>query len=219
MNQEILEARNSHKEIIQKYNRIACIYDLFGILMESKARGRALDLAGIRNGERILEVALGTGLNFAELVRRNPTGWVGGIDVSIKMLERARKRVSKTGHKNFTLHLSDSRYLPFRDATFDIVMTQYLFDILPVEDFTPILREFKRVLKIGGRIVVVNMTKSERWINQFYEGLYRLKPPLLAGCRGVLSQPFLEKVGFCEIKREFISQLGFPSEVVRGMKR
>jgi ubiquinone/menaquinone biosynthesis C-methylase UbiE len=219
MNQEILEARNSHKEIIQKYNRIACIYDLFGILMESKARGRALDLAGIRNGERILEVALGTGLNFAELVRRNPTGWVGGIDVSIKMLERARKRVSKTGHKNFTLHLSDSRYLPFRDATFDIVMTQYLFDILPVEDFTPILREFKRVLKIGGRIVVVNMTKSERWINQFYEGLYRLKPPLLAGCRGVLSQPFLEKVGFCEIKREFISQLGFPSEVVRGLKR
>jgi ubiquinone/menaquinone biosynthesis C-methylase UbiE len=218
MNHEILEARNSHEEIIQKYNRIACIYDLFGILMESKARGRALDLARIRNGEKILEVALGTGLNFVELVRRNPKGWVGGIDVSIKMLERARKRISRTGHKNFTLHLSDSRHLPFRDGTFDIVMTQYLLDILPVEDFAPILGEFNRVLKNGGRIVVVNMTKSEKWINQFYEGLYKLKPPLLAGCRGVLSQPFLERVGFSGIQREFISQLGFPSEVVCGTK-
>jgi ubiquinone/menaquinone biosynthesis C-methylase UbiE len=218
MNHDILEARNSHEEIIQKYNRIACIYDLFGILMESKARQLALDFARIRNGEKILEVALGTGLNFVELVRRNPKGWVGGIDVSIKMLERARKRVSKTGHTNFALHLSDSRHLPFRDATFDIVMTQYLFDILPVEDFRPILREFKRVLKKGGRIVVVNMTKSEKWINQIYEVLYKLKPPLLAGCRGVLSQPFLEEVGFGQIKREFVSQMGFPSEVVRGRK-
>jgi ubiquinone/menaquinone biosynthesis C-methylase UbiE len=186
--------------------------------MESKARNRALDLATIRNGETVLEVALGTGLNFVELVRRNPEGWVWGIDVSIKMLERARKRTSKTGRKNFTLHLSDSRHLPFRDATFDIVMTQYLFDILPVKDFTPILLEFKRVLKEGGRIVVVNMTKSEKWINQIYEGIYKLKPPLLAGCRGVLAQPFLEKVGFREVRREFISQLGFPSEVVKGMK-
>jgi hypothetical protein len=46
-----------------------------------------------------------------------------------------------------------------------------------------------------------------------------LKPPLLAGCRGILAQPFLEKIGFREIKREFISQLGFPSEVVQGIKK
>jgi ubiquinone/menaquinone biosynthesis C-methylase UbiE len=219
MNHEILEARYSDEQLIQKYNRIACVYDLFGILMESKARQLALDLASIRNGERILEVALGTGLNFVELVRRNPKGWVGGVDVSIKMLERARKRVSKTGRKNFTLHLSDSRQLPFRDRSFDIVITQYLFDILPVDNFTPILLEFKRVLKNGGRVVVVNMTKSEKWVNQIYEGIYKLKPPLLAGCRGVLARPFLEKAGFKEIRREFVSQLGFPSEVVRGIKK
>ena len=109
--------------------------------------------------------------------------------------------------------------LPFEDETFDVIMNQYLLDILPVEDFIPILLEFKRVLKDGGRVVLVNTTKGERWVNQIYEGIYKLKPPLLAGSRGVLAQPFLEKIGFSEFHREFISQLGFPSEIVRGIKR
>jgi ubiquinone/menaquinone biosynthesis C-methylase UbiE len=219
MNQEILEARFTHDEIVRKYNRIASIYDLFGILMESKARQRALDAAAIRDGEKILEVALGTGLNFVEILKRNPCGWVEGIDVSMKMLERARKRILKTGKQNYTLYLCDCRHLPFEDGTFDVLMNQYMFDILPVEDFLPILLEFRRVLKEEGRIVLVNMTKGERRLNQIYEEIYKLKPPLLAGCRGVLVQPFLEEIGFKEIQREFVSQLGFPSEVVRGIKK
>lgn len=219
MNQEILEARYTHEEIVRKYNWIAPIYDLFGILMESKARQRAIDMAAIKNGEKILEVAFGTGLNFVEILKRNPQGWVDGIDVSMKMLERARKRISKTGQKNYTLYLGDGRHLPFEDGAFDILMTQYLLDILPVEDFIPILLEFSRVLKDGGRIVLVNMTKGERWLNKIYEEIYKLKPPLLAGCRGVMAQPFLEEIGFKEFQREFVSQLGFPSEVVLGVKR
>jgi ubiquinone/menaquinone biosynthesis C-methylase UbiE len=219
MNQEILEARYTHEEIVRKYNWIAPIYDLFGILMESKARQRAIEMAAIKNGEKILEVAFGTGLNFVEILKRNSQGWVNGIDVSMKMLERARKRISKTGQKNYTLYLGDCRHLPFVDGTFDILMTQYLLDILPVEDFIPILLEFRRVLKDGGRIVLANMTKGERWLNQIYEEIYKLKPPLLAGCRGVMAQPFLEEIGFKEFEREFVSQLGFPSEVVQGVKR
>ena len=219
MNQKILEARYTHDEIVRKYNWIASVYDLFGILMESKARHRALDMASIRNGEKILEVAFGTGLNFVEILKRNPQGWVNGIDVSTKMLERAQKRISKTGQNNYTLYLCDCRNLPFEDGTFDVLMTQYLLDILPVEDFIPILLEFKRVLKDGGRIVLSNMTKGERRLNKIYEEIYKLKPPLLAGCRGVMAQPFLEQIGFKEFHREFVSQLGFPSEVVRGIKR
>ena len=219
MEPEILEARYTHQEIVRKYNWIAPIYDLFGVLMESKARQRALEIAAIQDGERVLEVALGTGLNFVEILKRNPSGWADGIDVSLKMVEKAKKRIYKTGRKNYTLHLGDCRHLLFEDETFDVVMSQYLLDILPVEDFIPILSEFKRVLKDEGRIVLVNMTKGERWLNQIYEGIYKLRPPLLAGCRGVMARPFLERIGFREFHREFVSQLGFPSEVVSGMKR
>jgi len=218
MNQGILEARYTHQEIVRKYNWIASIYDLFGLLMESKARQKALDMAAIQNGERVLEVAFGTGLNFVEILKRNPYGWIEGIDVSVRMLRRAKKRISKTGRHNYALHLCDCRHLPFGDGTFDVLMNQYLFDILPLNDFVPILLEFKRVLKDGGRVILVNMTKGEKWINQFYEEIYKLKPPLLAGCRGVLVQPFLKDIGFKEFKREFVSQFGFPSEIVRGVK-
>ena len=105
MDQEILAARLTHEEIVHKYNRIASIYDLFGILMESKARQRALEMTAIQNGEKILEVALGTGLNFIELLKRNPRGHIEGIDVSEKMLEKTKKRISKIGLKNYTLYL------------------------------------------------------------------------------------------------------------------
>ncbi len=71
-------------------------------------------MAAIRNGEKVLEVAFGTGLNFVEILKRNPKGWVDGIDVSEKMLEKTVKRISKIGQKNFTLHLGDCRHLPFR---------------------------------------------------------------------------------------------------------
>jgi ubiquinone/menaquinone biosynthesis C-methylase UbiE len=218
MNQEILEARVSPEQMLRKYNRIASIYDIFGLLMESKARQKALDAADIKDGEKILEVALGTGLNFVEILKRNPSGWVEGIDISVKMLERARKRISRTGRGNYRLNLCDCRQLPFEDKTFDVLMNQYLFDILPVDDFFPILFEFKRVLKDGGRIVLVNMTKGERRLNQIYEEIYKLKPPLLAGCRGVFVVPFLEALEFKKIKRQFVSQLGFPSEVVCALK-
>jgi len=218
MNHEILDIRVPPEHLAHKYNRIASIYDIFGLLMESKARHKALDVATIRDGEKVLEVALGTGLNFVEILRRNPSGWVEGVDISVKMLERARKRISRTGQGNYRLNLCDCHQLPFEDGTFDVVMNQYLFDILPVDDFFRILSEFKRVLKDGGRIVLVNMTKGEKRLNQIYEGIYKLKPPLLAGCRGVFVAPYLEALEFKEIKRQFVSQLGFPSEVVCAFK-
>lgn len=93
MEPEILEARYTHQEIVRKYNWIAPIYDWFGVLMESKARLRALEITAIQDGERVLEVALGTGLNFVEILKRNPSGWADGIDVSLKMVKKAKKNL------------------------------------------------------------------------------------------------------------------------------
>ena len=109
-------------------------------------------MAAIRNGEKVLEVAFGTGLNFVEILKRNPQGWVEGIDVSTKMLEKTKKRISKIGQKNYTLHLGDCRRLPFRDETFDVLMNQYLLDILPVEDFVPLLSGVQTRVKARRKI-------------------------------------------------------------------
>ena len=71
------------------------IYDIWGNLTESRARNRALELAEIKNGQNILEVAVGTGLAFYEIVKRNPDGTNIGVDISEGMLKRAEKRLRK----------------------------------------------------------------------------------------------------------------------------
>jgi len=77
------EAKIAQSEIGQLYDKISNIYDLWGNLAESKARNRAIELADIKDGQKILEVACGTGLAFREIVKKNPSGFNYGIDLSI----------------------------------------------------------------------------------------------------------------------------------------
>jgi ubiquinone/menaquinone biosynthesis C-methylase UbiE len=93
-----------------------------------------------------------------------------------------------------------------------------MFDLTPEKDFKTVLGEFKRVLRPGGRLVMVNMSTCERWHHALWELIYRLNPAWLGGCRGVYILPYLESLGFNQIKREYISQMTFPSEVVYAVK-
>jgi ubiquinone/menaquinone biosynthesis C-methylase UbiE len=87
------DARISQNQIGAVYDKIAPIYDVWGKLTESRARNRAIELAEIKDGQIFLEVAVGTGLAFYEIVKRNPNGTNTGIDLSQGMLEKAKKRV------------------------------------------------------------------------------------------------------------------------------
>ena len=80
---EKLDARISQKDIGSVYDKIAPIYDVWGKLTESRARNRAIELAEIQDGSHVLEVAVGTGLAFYEIAKRNPNGTNTGIDLSL----------------------------------------------------------------------------------------------------------------------------------------
>jgi len=208
----------SRKKVAQKYNLISPIYDIFGIIMESKARARSLEVSEITNGERVLEVAVGTGLNFREILRLNPDGWNDGIDISHRMLKRAARRAAKTGVVSYNLQLGDCRTLPFADNTFDLLINQYMFDIFPVTEFERIVREFRRVLKPDGRLVLVNTTLPEKIRDRTLEWIFFVYPQAFSKCRGILAEPYLEKFDFRDIRREYVVNLSFPSEVVLSYK-
>ncbi len=208
----------SSKRMTQKYNLISPVYDIFGIILESKARARSLEVSKIANGERVLEVAVGTGLNFQEILRRNPDGWNQGIDISHGMLYRAKKRAARTGTLNYDLQLGDCRALPFADNTFDLLINQYMFDIFPATEYARIIREFRRVLKPEGRLVLVNTTLPEKVKDRTLQWIFCVYPQAFSKCRGILAEPYLEEFQFRDIRREYVVNLSFPSEVVWSYK-
>ncbi len=213
-----LDARISQKEIVPLYDSLSKYYDVWGLLAESRARKRAIELAGVKNGEAILEVAVGTGLAFYELAKRNPHGSNLGIDLSTGMLNRARKRLGRLPHKNYELKVASAFHIPAQDEQFDLLLNNYMFDLMAFQEMDAILEEFNRVLKKGGRLVLVNMTKGERFGSGFYDVLFRLSPRIIGGCRGVNLKGLLAKHDFHVNTREYHQQLFFPSEVIAADK-
>jgi ubiquinone/menaquinone biosynthesis C-methylase UbiE len=209
----MIEARVPQDAIAGVYARIAWIYDAWALLTETRARRLCLERARVVDGERVLEVAVGTGLAFRELVQANPSGLTEGVDLTDAMLAHARRKVASLPGRH-RLRVGDAHRLDFPDGAFDLLVNNYMFDLLPEADFEPVLREFHRVLASGGRLVLVNMATSARMSHRVYESIYRLHPPLLGGCRGVELAPFVQRAGFFDVRTERLTQLGFASELV-----
>ncbi len=203
-------------KVVAKYNVLCHIYDVFGLLMESKARQRAIEIAGIRNGENVLEVAVGTGLNFVEILKRNPHGWNEGLDISPMMAKKTKKRAERTGFTNYNIKVGDSHNLPYANGVFDLIINEYMFDIFPATEYDHFLKEFKRILKPNGRLVLVNTTKGEKWRDSLFNCLFHIYP--VNKCRGVLMNSHLERFHFQDIKREYVVNYTFPSEIVHSTR-
>ena len=213
-----LDARISQNNIGAVYDKIAPIYDIWGKLTESRARNRAIELAEIKNGQNILEVAVGTGLAFYEIVKRNPNGTNLGIDLSPGMLGKAKKRLSKLSEVNYSLNEGTAFNLNVEDESMDTLVNNYMFDLIPFEDMNKILVEFKRVLKKNGKLILVNMTEGERFGSKLYDFIYNISPKTMGGCRGVKLTESLQQQGFKIKVREYYQQMLFPSEVILAFK-
>ncbi len=215
---DILEAKLSKERVPEVYSAKARFYDVWGKFTESKAQKRSLEIANIQDGETILEVAVGTGLTFARVLKRNPSGWNEGVDLTAAMLAKAKDKAAQSGTNNYRLKLGDAYDLQFENGRFDLLINNYMFDLLPKADFPQVLVEFHRVLKPGGRLLLVNMAKGKRWYNHIWERLYTQNETSMAGCRGVAMAEPLEANDFSVSYHEYISQMTFPSEILLAEK-
>jgi ubiquinone/menaquinone biosynthesis C-methylase UbiE len=213
-----LDAVVSQTEIAGIYDSLSKIYDIWGNLTESRARNRALELAEIKNGQNILEVAVGTGLAFYEIVKRNSEGTNIGVDISEGMLKRAKERLRKLSGVNYELKIGNAFRLEEEDEHFDVLINNYMFDLISFDQMDAVLKEFKRVLKKKGKLVIVNMTAGENFGSEIYDFLYRLSPKMMGGCRGIRLTKKLQEHGFDVKLREYYQQFLFPSEVILAKK-
>ncbi len=214
----VKEAQISQDQVVGIYDRLAWIYDVWASLTESKARARALALADIEDGTQVLEVAAGTGLAFAEVVRLNPSGRNVGIDLSPGMLRKAQERLRHNAFSNFELSVGSAFDIKEADASFDLLLNNYMFDLMARDDWPQVLGEYHRVLKPGGRLVISGMTPGEGLGSGIYDRLYNLSPSLMGGCRGIRMTGPLEANGFRVVSRDYVQQMLFPSEIILAVK-
>lgn len=214
----IIEAPLGTDRIRKIYN-MASNYYFLSNLIEREPLMRGLELAQIKPDDKVIEVAVGLGFNFLEILKKvGRKNTVHGIDLSPKMLDKTERLVTKKGFLNFDLREADARHLPFPDGTFDVLFNSYMLDLISISDFPVVLKEFFRVLKKGGRLVLVNFSKKDS-SPVFSEKLYKITPSLWHGCRPVLMESFVKQAGFKNVKREFHNGVcTLPSEVVTTFK-
>ena len=161
---ELTRVELDKQTIAKAYARWAPVYDLvFGAVFE---HGRHAAIAAAeRIGGRILEVGVGTGISLPDYSRANR---LCGVDISEPMLRKAQERVSEFGLTNVEgLWVMDAQDLKFPDASFDVVVAQYVITTVPDPEAT--LDEFARVLKPGGEIVLVSRVGAEAGLRRALE--------------------------------------------------
>ncbi len=220
----MIKANEYHPQTVkQAYNRRSWIYSKTVAPMEWEYHQMALDQARIQPGEKVLEVAVGPGLTFLELARRvGKDTSLYGMDISTGMLELTGQRLRANGFTQFELKEGSASQIPFETSAFEVLYNGYMLDLIPEQEMPGILAEFKRVLRPGGRLVLLNMSKRNRETTIFREKLYRLLPPgfvlyVMGGCRPVLMEDLVRKAGFSSVQRTFVAGKA-PSEIVTAIR-
>jgi demethylmenaquinone methyltransferase/2-methoxy-6-polyprenyl-1,4-benzoquinol methylase len=170
------------------FDRIAGVYDLMNSAMTAglhhRWRARAAERAELRPGDSALDACCGTGdLAFELAARTGSSGSVIGSDFSERMLDLARAKAERRGAAGIRFEWGDALELPYDEGRFDAVTVG--FGVRNLADLERGVAELARVLKPGGRLVILEITQPRRWPLSAFFGLWfdRLVPLLgrLAG--------------------------------------
>jgi demethylmenaquinone methyltransferase/2-methoxy-6-polyprenyl-1,4-benzoquinol methylase len=166
------------------FDRIAPRYDLLNRLLSGgtdvRWRRRAVDLLDLRAPSRVLDLCTGTADLLLEALRRDPRHSGVGVDLSHGMLVRGRAKIRGRGDSGRArLTGGDGERLPLRDRAFDGALVA--FGIRNVGDPVRAMREVVRVLRPGGRFVVLEFSMPKGVLGRAYRLYFRCVLPRLGG--------------------------------------
>jgi len=146
------------------YDFHSMFYDAtFGRLVKRRI-ARAINHMDIREGERVLDLGIGTGVSLHYYPRR---ARVYGVDLSGGMLREARKKIIERRMENVAVFQADALCLPFADDSFDHIFMSHVISV--VSDPFKLVREAQRVAKPNARLVIVNHFQSDNRFIALFE--------------------------------------------------
>ena len=222
MEASIKRVNRSKETARASYNRLSRWYDVIAGSTEKKYRDWGLQKLSAQPGEKILEIGFGTGHCLVSLAKEvGPAGRVLGLDISDGMLAIARQRLQAEGlNERVDLHLGDAANLDFIESnTLDGVFMSFTLELFDNPEIPRVVQECYRILKPGGRLAVVSMTKTNppgvavRMYEWFHEHM-----PNYADCRPIFARRVLEESRFKIEDVSVSSMWGLPVEIVLGTR-
>lgn len=201
------------------YDYLAGVYPVSTFFFHSKAHKCALEMSGIRNGMRVLEVATGSGEMFRRLVKANATGSTFGFDLSPNMAARTQRRAREEfPGADASCQAVDATHIPFPDETFDAVVCCYLLELLSTPDICIALREFRRVLKPGGRFTLVLIGQHTELFNRAYRVCGSLAPAFWGRQVDQRVPAMIDAANLEILSQKTVRQGFYPSRVLSAIK-
>lgn len=173
--------------------------------------GNPVALASLHEGETVLDLGSGAGLDcFLAAQKVGPTGKVIGVDMTLEMVDRARRSAEEGGYTNVEFKLGEIENLPIDDNSIDSVISNCVINLSP--DKQKVFQEAFRVLKPGGRMMISDIVLTQdlpRSIKESIEGYHACVSGAMVRDKYLCC---IETAGFQGIK--IVDQTPFPLELL-----
>ena len=211
----------SKEEAKASYDKMSKWYDILAGRFERKYRDTGLQKLSVKKAETVLEIGFGTGHCILALAQSvGNSGKVYGIDISEGMCNIAWSRINEAGlSERVKLKCGDATKLPFEANFFDAIFISFTLELFDTPEIPIVLHECQRVLRSGGHICVVAMSKKGKagLAMRFYEWVHK-RYPKYVDCRPIFVQEALEDANFQIVDATEMSMWGLPVKIVVARK-